>query len=164
MSDYIGNHRFRRLEPQFAIRENHRPETALPLQEFFRSGRKCLVHPITRFALFHPAKKHTLNFKFLPDPLIQVNTRCNHIAPEDRRLFIMHVQRVTQRLVSFQREESDLARVIRFVIEESIADDTSSRNALNFNARDRGIRSRRMTMMAEEIVPARNIKVSDPRL
>ena len=149
------------LEPQFAIRENHRPETAQPLQEFFRTGRKSLVHPMTWFALFNPAKKHALNFKFLPDPLIQVDARRNHVAPEDRRFFIMHVQRTAQRLVSFHREESDLARVIRFVIEESIADDASSRNALDFTARDSGICSRRTAMMAEEIVPARNIKVSD---
>ena len=73
---------FRRVHRKLSITENHRSQSAVSVQQLFCSRRKCLIHPVARFALFGPAKADPLDFKLLADERVQIYAFGNHVATE----------------------------------------------------------------------------------
>ena len=71
------------------------------------------------------------------------------------------IQRLPQSLQHFHREECDLPLVILFVIEKPVAPDAASGHAFDLIGGHDGMFTRRLVVMAEEVVPGRNEKMFD---
>ena len=73
----------------------------------------------------------------------------------------MYAQRSAKLIENVEREKRDLAFVIVFKIEVTIAANSASSEAFHHGHFDHGMRVRLATVMANEIVPRRNVQVTD---
>jgi len=73
----------------------------------------------------------------------------------------MYVQRSAKLIENVEREKRDLTFVIVFKIQVAIAANPTARDAFDHGHFDHGMRVRLPTVMADEIVPRRNVQVTD---
>jgi FdhD protein len=116
---------------------------------------------VARPAFFSSVKVNTLDLKIFSDQPIKINIPREDISPDRARRNAFHLQRSTELVENFQREESDLAFVILLVIKITVAAKTASRDAF-----DRGHFYHRefvrlASVMADKIVTGRNVKMAD---
>jgi FdhD protein len=102
-----------------------------------------------------------LNLKFLANELVQINASRGHVAPHHSRRAIVHVQRGAQLIENVARKECNLALVVAFKIEVTIAAYPTSRDTLDQRHFDHGVGVWLATVMANEIVSRRNVQVTD---
>ena len=106
-------------------------------------------------------KSNSLNFKILVDQFVKIDIARDHISPDRCGRAILNFERVAKFIENFQREECDLPFVISFVIEEAVAANAVTGHTFdqwNFNRRKF---VRFASVVPEEIVAARNVKVTD---
>jgi hypothetical protein len=106
-------------------------------------------------------KTDSLNLKVLVDEIIEVYATRNDVAPDLGARAIVHLQRAAKFLEDLAGEKSDLPFVIFPVIEEAIAANAMTCDAFdhwNFHGR---VGVRFVSVMAEEIMPGGNVKVTD---
>lgn len=116
---------------------------------------------MARPAFFSSVKVNTLDLKIFSDQPIKINIPREDISPERARRNAFHLQRSTEFVENFEREESDLPLVVLLVIKIAVAAKTASRDAL-----DRGHFYHRefvrlASVVADKIVTPRNVKMAD---
>ena len=102
-------------------------------------GCERAVHPVTGRAFLRSVKADALNIEFLADPFVQINAASDHVAPRQGRRVALNLQRAAELIENFQGKESDLAFVIIFKIEITIAAKPAPRHALDFRHFDHGM-------------------------
>jgi FdhD protein len=146
---------------QLAVTEDPGAQTTVSFQKNLGARCECAIHPVTRRGLLRSIKVNALNLKFLADVLVQIDGACNHVAASRSRRAIMYVQRSAKFIENVEREKCDLAFVIVFKIEVAIVANPTARDAFDHGHFDHGMRVRFPTVMADEIVPRRNVQVTD---
>ena len=73
----------------------------------------------------------------------------------------MYAQRSAKLIENVEREKRDLAFVVVLKIEVTIAANPTARDAFDHGHFDHGMRVRLPTVVADEIVPRRNVQVTD---
>jgi hypothetical protein len=135
-----------------AVSEDARAQAATALQPVFSSGPKGRVQPVTRFALLHAGEFHALNLELNANQRIQIHTGDQNISTGASRLGLGKVQFTAELVQDFQREKSDLAFVILFEVEESVAADATASHALDLVHLYHWILAGRLSVMAKEVV------------
>jgi hypothetical protein len=146
---------------QLAIAENLCAQTAAALQKLFRARCECAIHPVTRRALLGSIQTNALDLEFPADELVQINSAGDHIAPRVSRRAIVYIQRDAKLFENIERKKCDLALVIVLKIEVTIPTNPAPRGTFDHRHFDHGMRVRLATVMANEIVPRRNVQVTD---
>jgi FdhD protein len=102
-----------------------------------------------------------LHFEFAADQGIEIHVAREHVAPNERRRAILQFQPAAKVFKNFERKECNLAFVIVAVIKKTIAANAATGDTLDRRHFDCRIVVGLATMMAEEIMPGRNVKVAD---
>jgi FdhD protein len=116
---------------------------------------------VARPAFFSSVKVNTLDLKIFSDQPIKINIPREDISPERARRNAFHLQRSTELVENFQREESDLPLVIFLVIEIAISTQSPPRDAFNGQDFDHWEIIRLPAVMPLKIVTGRNVKMAD---
>jgi hypothetical protein len=106
-------------------------------------------------------KAHALKFKLFADELIQLDSSHHHIPADKRWRKLAVLRRLAKFLKHLEGEEGDLSFVVGSVIEKAIAPDTVPGDAFDRRHFDCRISIRLAAVMTEEIVPRRDIEVTD---
>ena len=132
-------------------------ETPAALQGVLDTGGNRLVHPVAGAALLGAFKLDTLECEASADPLIQVCTGEEDVAPEDPGRKIGPVEILLNSLVDMPVEEGDLALVVFLVIVVAVTDDSGTGDTVYFrDAFDRVFESA-FAVTAAEVVSAGNV-------
>src|SRR5438132_12884394 len=102
--------------------------------------------------MLRPSKLHTLNFKLTTDERKKIDPRDDNVAAQNARRFLPDSKVGAEPLENLRGKKRDLAFVIFAMIEVAIPEQTLARDALDpfpFNQRRR---SRRPSVVADEIV------------
>src|SRR5438067_12145671 len=102
--------------------------------------------------MLRPSKLHTLNFKLTTDERKKIDPRDDDVAAQNARRFLPDSKVGAEPLENLRGKKRDLAFVIFAMIEVAIPEQTLAREALDpfpFNQRRR---SRRPSVVADEIV------------
>ena len=116
---------------------------------------------MTRAAFGGSQKAHALDFKLHPDERIQIHFRRDDISPRDAGRFAADTELAAKFFKNFRREKGDLALVVVLEIKEAVALDAAAGHAADFRALDQRAFARRLFVVAEEIMPRRNVEMAD---
>ena len=120
-----------------------------------------MVHPITGPALLGAIKADFAGCELSTDQFIEPDPPGDHVTPENGWRPVPNIELNTKVIVCLFLKESDLALIVFFKIKEPISLDPLPRNAPNRLHLNGGISGRLLSMMTEEIVAGRDIKMGD---
>ena len=123
--------------------------------------RERRIHPVTWRAFRDAQKPDVLQLELAINQFVQIDTGCDHIAPENGRSPRGYLQFRAEILVNFVREKSDLAFVVAAEIEKAIAFDPAPREAANLRDFHHRMDVWRPLVVAEEIVSGRDVEMED---
>ncbi len=146
---------------QLAAAKNLRAQTATTFQEFVRAGRDGAIHPIAWPAFLGSVKTNALHFKIFPDEFVKIDISRVNISPDNAGLNSLHLKLVAKFIENFQRKKCDLALVIVLEIEITIATNPLASRTFDHRHFNHGVGIRLATVMADKIVPRRNVQVID---
>ncbi len=146
---------------QLAVAKNFRAESPAAFQKIFSTWRERPIHPITRRGLLRSIQTNTLDLEFRADQLVQINAACDHIAPRRGWRAIVYVHCGAQLIENIERKKCDLAFVVVFKIEVTISANPAARDTFDHRHFDHQMRVWLATVMTNEIVPGRNVQVTD---
>lgn len=106
-------------------------------------------------------KPNALNLKVLADQRVKIDITREDISTNRAGHGRFHFQRAAKLVEHFERKERDLALVIALEIEVAIAANAATRHAFDRRHFNHGKFIRRPPMMADKIMAARNVKVTD---
>lgn len=106
-------------------------------------------------------KMNALEFKIATDEFVEIGIAGEHISPDRARNNSHHLQCPAQLIKDFEREKRDLPLVIFFEIKIAIAAKPPACHALNSRHLVHREFIRLEPVAADEIVPARNVNVTD---
>jgi hypothetical protein len=133
----------------------------MTLQRVFCPRGKSRIHPVTGAALFFSEKADALKLEFGTDQFIKTNSTYNHIPAVDFGPAVPDVKSHAKLVVNLLLEESDLAFVVVSESEVPIPDNAFPRDTDQFGDFRHGIGSRRLLVMANEVVPFRNKQMAN---
>jgi hypothetical protein len=107
---------------------------------------------MTRLALLNASEAHPLDFELNANQRVQVHACDDHIAAGSTKLGMGDAQVAAECLENFHGEESYLAFVILFKVEEAVAADAAAGDALNLVDLDHGILAGGLSVVAEEVM------------
>src|SRR5262249_2900848 len=100
----------------------------------------------------------------LADELIEIDPPGDHVAPKDRRRLVPDVEFRAQLLIDLVGEEGELPFVVGLEIEEAVPLDAASGKDAKLGAFYHRMLAGRLFVMAEEIVPGRDVEVFDANI
>ena len=106
-------------------------------------------------------KANAPDLEVLSDQLIQIDLARDHIASHQGRRSIAQLQRMAESMKCFQRKKRHLSFVVFLEIKKTIAPDSAPGHALDFWHFNRRVVIRFVAVMAKEIVPRGNVKMTD---
>jgi FdhD protein len=130
-------------------------------QKLFRARCECAVHPVTRRAFLRSIKANALNLKFVIDELLEFDATGDHVAPRCSWRAVVQVECSAKLIENIERKKCDLAFVVVLKIEVTVATDPTTRDTFEHGHFDYGVRVRLPAVVANEIVPRRNVQVTD---
>ncbi len=118
------------INRQHAIRKDAGSQTAVSLERFVCARAKSFVHPVAGCRFFGTGKGNPLNFELGSNPFIQIEALVfeNDVSPEHGCILVEDSELIAQGLPGGMVEESNLALVVLFVIEEPVSTDSLSGN------------------------------------
>src|SRR6266436_3547154 len=146
---------------QLTAAKNLRAQTATTFQEFVRAGRDGAIHPIAWPAFLGSVKTNALHFKIFPDEFVKIDISRVNISPDNAGLNSLHLKLVAKFIENFQRKKCDLALVIVLEIEITIATNPLASRTFDHRHFNHRVGIRLATVMADKIVPRRNVQVTD---
>ncbi len=105
-------------------------------------------------------KTNALNFKVLADQFIEIDIARHDIATERRRRTIVQLERAAKFVKKFERKKRELSLVIIFEIEIAVAANAATSHAFDYRHFDCRIIAWFAPVMADKIVPGRNVKMA----
>src|SRR5205807_7444534 len=99
-----------------------------------------------------PSKLHALNFEVTTDERKKINTGNDDVAARHPRRFLPDSKVGAETLENLRGKKCDLAFVIFAMIKVAVAEQTLARDTLDSFLLDERRRSRRLAVVADEIV------------
>jgi hypothetical protein len=127
-------------------------QSAASLKCFFCAWTNGLVHPIAWLAFRDTFEFDPLDGEPLSNQISQISAPSDRIAACAPRCFAMNAECTTHIFEYLTREKRNLAFVVHFVIEESVAAKAMPSNTFDLGNFLQRIKPSRKTMAAEEIV------------
>ena len=102
-----------------------------------------------------------MKFELISNQGVEVAVAEDNVSAEHTGCEVSDRERVAEFDPDCFVEEGDLAFVIRFVVEEPVASDALSGDALDGRYVPNGVFTRRFSVMSEEVVSVRNVDAND---
>jgi hypothetical protein len=131
------------------------------LKEFFCPWSNGAIHPVARPAFLRAVETSPLNFKILADQFVQIDTPRYYVPSNHPGRAIMNLKRAAEFIEDFKGKKRDLSFVIVFEIEVTIAANAAPGDTFDHRDLDRRIRVGFEIVVADKIVPRRNVKMTD---
>lgn len=126
-----------------------------------RTGRDGTIHPVAWPTFFDAVKTNALNLKILANQFIKVDASRDHIAPHESRRAVWNFYCVAKLIENFNGKKRDLAPVIVFEIKVPIIANPAAGHTFELRNFDHGMGVRLATVVPNEVVPRRNVRVTD---
>src|SRR5207253_10938054 len=102
--------------------------------------------------MLRPSQLHALNFEVTTDERKKINTGNDDVAAQHPRRFLPDSKVGAEPLENLRGKKCDLALVIFAMIKVAVAEQTLARDTLDPFRLDQRRRSRRLAVMANEVV------------
>ena len=102
--------------------------------------------------MLRPSKLHALNFELTTDERKKINTGDDDVAAQYARRFLSDSEVGAEPLENFRGKKCDLALVIFSMIKVAVPEQALPRDTFDSFLLNQGRRSRRLTIVANEIV------------
>jgi hypothetical protein len=142
---------------EIAVAQNFRAQAAATFQEFVCARRDGAIHPIAWAALLNSEKADALDLELLSDEFVKIDATGHHVAPRKSGRAVLDLQRAAKFIENFERKKCDLAFVIVFEIQVTVAANAAASCAMDRRHFDHGMRVRLATVMPDKIVSWRNV-------
>src|SRR4051794_9299543 len=106
-------------------------------------------------------KTNALNFEIAVDQFIEIGVASDHVSPCNTRRAALNLHRAAKFIEHVGRKKCDLTFVIALKIEVAIAANSPRGYAFDRRHLGHGKRVRFTTVVADKIVPGRNVQVTD---
>jgi len=126
-----------------------------------RAETERAIHPFAWPALFCSVKTDALHLKIFSDQVVKIDIAREDISADCARGNSFQLQRGAKFIESLERKKCRLSLVIGFEIEIAIATQAATGHTFNLRHFDHGELVRLPPVMADEIVPGRNVDVTD---
>jgi hypothetical protein len=146
-----------RRRAELTVAKNFRAQTAATFQKFVCARRDGAIHPVAWAALLNPEKVDALDLELLSDEFVKIDATGHHVAPRKSRRAVLDLQCAAKFIENFQRKKCDLAFVIVFEIEVTIAPNASTGCTFDHWHLNRRVRVRLAAVVAYKIVSQRNV-------